>query len=263
MKRTIIFSLSFTLMLFAAAAVFSEELTGKQIVEKMKKVTFSDDAILKVKMINFDKSGTPHEKVMIQRLKKGKDGLGQSVTSFASPPDVKGSKFLVMEQKNADDIQKLYLPAQKRIRSISSGEKSQKFMGSEFSYYDLQTHDPDKGVHTRMKDRVIGNYDCYAVETIPKESANSEYSKMVYWVRKDNMMPVAAKFFDKKGALFKEMTIWNMEKAEDGNWIARNDKMNNTQTGYATEIQILEYKVNAGVADEFFTDQFLQDETRL
>ena len=56
---------------------------------------------------------------------------------FDEPRDVKGTAFLIHAHKQEADDQWLYLPALKRVKRISSSNRSGSFMGSEFSYEDL------------------------------------------------------------------------------------------------------------------------------
>jgi len=262
MKRSIgVFGITL-LAIFMAHSVLAADMTGEEIVKKMGNINFSEDAILKVKMTLIDKTGKTRERALLMRGKKEKDGLAKSVITFLAPADVKGVKFLIIQVKDKDDIQKLYLPALKRIRQISSNQKSDSFMGTDFTYNDMQSRKAEDGVHTRLADESMDGVDCYKVQTIPKPDVQVDYSKLIYWVRKDNMMPVKAMFWDKEGKLLKEMTIRNHERADDGNWIARYSKMTNMQTGHATELQIVEYKVNAGVDESYFTEQFLLDEAK-
>lgn len=57
---------------------------------------------------------------------------------FITPADVKGTSFMNWSYNSGqDDDQWIYLPALKRTKRISSGSKSDYFMGSDFTYDDL------------------------------------------------------------------------------------------------------------------------------
>ena len=58
----------------------------------------------------------------------------KSLTIFDTPRDVKGTAFLSFTHSLKSDEQWLYLPALKRVKRISSSNKSGPFMGSEFDY---------------------------------------------------------------------------------------------------------------------------------
>ena len=61
----------------------------------------------------------------------------KSLSIFDTPADVEGTIFLSHTKiKNPDD-QWLFLPALKRVKRISSSNKSGPFMGSEYAYEDL------------------------------------------------------------------------------------------------------------------------------
>ena len=68
------------------------------------------------------------------------DGDGdKSLTIFSSPRDVKGTAFLSFTHALEPDDQWLFLPALKRVKRISSNNKSGPFMGSEFAYEDISS----------------------------------------------------------------------------------------------------------------------------
>ena len=79
----------------------------------------------------------------INTLEVDDDG-DKSLTVFDSPRDVKGTAFLSFTHSTKPDDQWLYLPALKRVKRISSRNKSGSFMGSEFAYEDLSSQEVEK-----------------------------------------------------------------------------------------------------------------------
>ena len=71
-------------------------------------------------------------------------------------------------------IQWLYLPALKRVKRISSKNKSGSFMGSEFSYEDLSSFNIDKYDFKKeeAKKEIFNGKEVYIVERVP----NYKYS---------------------------------------------------------------------------------------
>jgi len=85
------------------------------------------------------------------------DGDGdKSLTLFDSPRDVKGTAFLSFTHATEPDDQWLYLPALKRVKRISSRNKSGSFMGSEFAYEDLSSQEVDKFRYKWLRDEALG-----------------------------------------------------------------------------------------------------------
>ena len=66
-----------------------------------------------------------------------KDNSKKQILWFLSPADDKGISYLKIEHKNQDDEIRLWLPAFKKIRRISSKKKADSFMGSDLSYEDM------------------------------------------------------------------------------------------------------------------------------
>ena len=56
---------------------------------------------------------------------------------FIKPADVKGTGFLTIEHKGADDDRRLFLPALRRVKRISTSGSGGNFMSSDFTYYDI------------------------------------------------------------------------------------------------------------------------------
>lgn len=258
--RIIIVALVIALALPALA--FAEELSGKQIVEKMRDRQTSDTLIMQVKMTITDKRGDQRIRSIVNRMKDAPAG-GKTVVTFLKPDDVKGTKFLVIEHKKGDDEQMLYMPALKKVRRITSKQRSGKFMGTDFSYADLQSHDPEKGTHKRLEDQNLDGNDCYQIQSTPNDPEDYNYSKIKYWVRKDNDIPVKAEFYDMAGALLKVLTVTKIEKDSKGDWIVRDTLMKNVQKNTSTRMEIQQYKSGVDIADDYFSERFLTDETKL
>ena len=72
----------------------------------------------------------------VRTLEVNGDG-DKSLSIFDTPRDIKGTAFLNFTHRTGDDDQWLYLPALKRVKRISSRNKSGSFMGSEFAYEDI------------------------------------------------------------------------------------------------------------------------------
>jgi len=248
-------------LLCCFAFALAQELDGRAIVKKMSKANESKSSFTKAKMILVDKNGGWRTRNITIRSKLIND-LRNTVTVFLAPPDVAGVKFLVQEQKGADDDQRIYLPEQKRVRRITTSNQSSSFMGSTFSYADLQSQNPDKGAHKRLNDMPMGSYDCYVVETTPKKEDDYIYGRLIYWVRKDNFLPVRGDFYDKKGQPWKVLEVSQHEQRPDGTWYAKQTKMTNVQDHTVTTIEVSEYKIDLPIDDSYFTERFLSDESQ-
>ena len=247
--------------LFAPPA-FSKEMTAEEIIDEMESGFQNENMLMQFKMTIYSKSGQTRERTLRARMKK-ENGLSRSVITFEEPADVRAVKFLVIENKDRDDDQMLYLSSIKRVRRIASSQRSGSFMGTDFSYNDLSSHDPDKGKHKLLPAETVDGKECYVVESIPNDPEDYGYGRAVWWVRKDNLVALKADLYDKSLALQKKMSASNLEEYKPGKWLAKKIEMKNVQKGTHTLIDIVKYKADANIPDDYFTERFLKDEANL
>ena len=91
-------------------------------------------------MVLKDKGGRESRRVFRNMtFERADNGLGDlGVIVFEKPRDIRGTALLTHAQiEPSDDDQWLYLPSVKRVKRISSSNRTGKFVSSEFSYEDL------------------------------------------------------------------------------------------------------------------------------
>ena len=78
----------------------------------------------------------------------------KSIITFSKPRDVRGTALLTHSKiEPDDDLQWIFLPAVKRVKRISSSNRTGKFVSSEFSYEDLGSEEVADNDHTWIEDR--------------------------------------------------------------------------------------------------------------
>lgn len=264
MKRLIhTMALLVAVSLLGAGLVYAEEITGKQIIDKIRVQESYTDTMIKIKMTLVNKRNETRERMIVNRIKKI-GGLSRTMTTFLFPDDVKGTKFLTIENEGRDDDQFLFLPALDKVRRISSNQKGQSFMGTDFSYSDLSSRDPEEGAHTKLRSENKDGFDCYVVESVPDpEDTDTAYAKIITWVRTDIWVPVYIEFYDKKtGELLKVLTAGEFQKTDDI-WMAHHTEMKDVRKDHKTVIEIKSVENNQGLTDDDFSQRFLKDKTRL
>ena len=118
-------------------------------------------------------------KIRLKNLEVTNDG-DKSLTIFDQPRDVKGTAFLSFSHATTPDEQWMYLPALKRVKRISSRNKSGPFMGSEFAFEDLSSFEVEKYSYKYLRDEVVNGVDCYVIESDPVDKY-SGYTRQVNW----------------------------------------------------------------------------------
>ena len=140
-------------------------------------------------------------KLVIDTQEGTSDGDRSRVT-FDWPADVKGTRMLTWSHKDGNDDQWLYLPSIKRVKRISSSDKSGSFMGSEVAYEDLGSQEPEKFRYKWLTDAREGERDCWQLERVPV-SKTSGYARHVVWVDKEYNVPMRVDYYDRKNELLK------------------------------------------------------------
>jgi outer membrane lipoprotein-sorting protein len=241
----------------AGPVVAQANLTADQIVDRMlKQDAFGwDEAETTVRMTLVESNGTRKDRVM-ENLRRRKSGLQQMVVRFRSPQDVAGTAFLMLERDSGESEQHIYLPGLKRTRRIVGREREGSFMGSDFSYADMERSDQKSAAQKRLPDEEVSGVKTYVIESIPK-TGTSSYAKIETWVRQDNFLPLRIKYYDKSGALFKTLYTKRIRNME-GRPVIVEAQMVNKKTGHSTEFVLDNLRPRKDIPDTAFTPTALE-----
>jgi outer membrane lipoprotein-sorting protein len=252
--------LALILLLFPSmAAAQSPEEKGLAIVQEAdKRDTGFGDFTADMQMILMNKRGQKSERKIRIRTLEVKDDGDKSLTIFDTPRDVKGTAFLNFTHKVGDDDQWLYLPALKRVKRISSRNKSGSFMGSEVAYEDISSQEVEKYTYKWIRDQTYESRECFVVEFYPVDKKNSGYTKQVTWLDKKEYHVWKVEYYDRKNSLLKTLTIKGYRKYLDRYWRSDEMYMVNHQTGKSTRLIMSNYKFRTGLKDSDFNKNSLR-----
>ncbi len=215
-----------------------------------------EGAKTRMKMVLIEKGGKKRERAMVI-VGRRHQGRLQTVVRFRSPSDVAGTAFLMLEKKNGKSEQHIYLPGLKRTRRIVGRESQGSFMGSDFLYVDMRRPAVDEGIHKRLADEKLGGTAAYVIESRPKKPRKAPYSKVVTWVRQNDSVPLRTRFYDKSGKLLKTLYARKIKKLE-GRPVVTHARMENQQTGHATELVVESVERRDDLPDTAFTPTALE-----
>jgi len=254
--------LMFSAALLLAAPAYSNEMTGLEIMKLVDARDDGDDLIQHMKQRLIDRRGNVREREMISLRKDyGKDS--KSITYFLAPSNVRDTALLTWDYDGIekDDDQWLYLPALKKVRRISSSDRGDYFMGTDFTFEDIkQTPELEDYNWTLTGSELIDGHDMWIVEGKPKTDAlkkNLGYSNTRYTIRKDINMYVRVDFWDRKGKELKHL-VSDEIKQIDGVWTAMKGTMTNVQSDHRTELTFDEQRYNTGLSDRTFSERMLK-----
>lgn len=237
---------------------------GRAIMSKVAETRKLDksEAVLKMSIIN--EKGQSRDRTLTMASKLFDGGKTEKrIYRFQEPADVKGTGILVFDyDTQADDVW-VFLPALRKTRRIVSSQRSNSFMGSEFSYGDLNIPSLDEYTYNVVKEESYGGEGCTVIEVIPKseEIAKSEgYKKKIYWVSKEKSAVRKGEFYDMNGKLLKELKADNIQLLDAGKKRYRAMKMEmvNKQNGRRSVFTSEKVSVTGDTKDDLFTTRYLE-----
>jgi hypothetical protein len=161
----------------------------------------------------------------------------KTMVIFDEPRDVKGVSLMTFTHILQPDDQWLFLPALKRVKRISSSNKSGPFAGSEFAYEDLTSQEVKKFTYKWLRDG---------------------YTRQIVWIDQAEYRPQKVEYYDRKNELLKILTMTEYKQYLDKFWRAHNLEMINQQTGKSTTLTWSNYEFKVGLSDDDFTQNRLK-----
>lgn len=249
------------LFLLVGAHAGSEELSGRQIMEKEELLNKGKDEFNYMSMKLINSRGQERNRKVEYYRKTDENDADKILMRFLEPADVKGVGLLTIERTDRDDDQWLYLPALKKVRRISSSDQTDNFMGTDFTYEDIRSEKLEKHQYNVIGSETIDGHDCYVIEAIPStedQKKESGYSRREIWMRKDIFLTVQTKFFDRKGEYFKTEVRKDIVEVAPNIYRPNFMEMKNLKTNHTTQLTFENRKINQGIDDRIFTERELK-----
>jgi len=189
--------------------------------------------------------------LMIMTLEIVDESVGdKSLVVFDNPNDIKGTALLSHAHILDPDDQWLFLPALKRVKRISSANKSGPFVGSEFAFEDFTALELNKYDYKFLREEQVDGITMDVVERTPRYE-NSGYTRQVSWLDQEVYQVRRVEFYDRRGDLLKTLTL-NDYRDYDGVWRSQRMEMVNHQTGKSTDFIYGEYQFDVGLDEGDF-----------
>ncbi|HEX7775640.1 MAG TPA: outer membrane lipoprotein-sorting protein, partial [Parvibaculum sp.] len=219
------------------------------------------DAKADMKMILTNASGETSERELhFMMLENGDASDGDwSLMTFDKPRDIEGTALLTYSHVKEADDQWLYLPTVKRVKRISSANKSGPFVGSEFAFEDFSTQQVTKFAYKWLKDEPCGDRTCHVVERTPQYE-DSGYTREVVWIDTTDYQFRKIDYYDRKDTLLKTLTCQDFKLYEGKFWRPSELDMVNHESGKTTKLLWQGYSFHTGLGKSDFTTASLERE---
>ncbi len=253
MKTLII--LLFTVMFASALVAQNASERGLEIAQKAEEADLGfGSSTVELKMTLKNKNGQVSERSLFTKTLELIEDGDKSLIIFNSPRDVKGTSTLTYTHKVGADDQWLYLPSIKRVKRISSNNKSGPFVGSEFAYEDLSSPEIEKYTYRFLEE----NGDLLLVEQDPVDPKSGYTRRIVSYNKNLGYRIEQIEFYDRKNALLKTLTYSDYKLYKEKFWRASTMRMVNHQTNKETILNFNNYNFEANLTDDDFSQVALQ-----
>jgi outer membrane lipoprotein-sorting protein len=251
-------------LLLSGTAQADKAPSAREIMDKVTTTRKLDGSEAVIKMSVLGEGGQAREREISMATKLYDGGKTEKrIYRFLSPADVQGTGILVYDYETKPDDVWIYLPALRKTRRVVTNQRAQSFMGSEFSYGDLNIPSLDDFNYTLVKEEASGGEPCYVIDLVPKskEIAEAEgYSKKTYWVSKAKMAVVRGLYYDKDGKLLKELIAQDIKLLDPKNkrYRAMHMEMINKQNGRKSVFETKKVTFSPNTKDDYFTTAYLE-----
>jgi hypothetical protein len=176
---------------------------------------------------------------------------------FKGPAEIKDTALLTIDEPRTKDTEQwLYLPGFRKTRRIGTAELGDRFVASDFFFEDLKRRYVDDYAHVLLREETLDGQPCWVIESKPtaaKAIKESPYAMTHFWLRKDNLMLVKCRFFDKRMRPLKELVATELVAVKGGAWRANRVEMTDVVRKHRTIVMVSKRDVSDALPGDMFS----------
>jgi outer membrane lipoprotein-sorting protein len=135
-------------------------------------------------------------------------------------------------------------------------DRSTRFFGTDFSFEDLEERDANQYEYTLAGDETVDGAACWAIESMPRQTKTSQYTRSLVWIRKDNYAFARVENYVKDRAV-RRLDYGDVQVVQ-GIPTARSLEMTDLTRGSRTRLTLDRLEYNVDMKEEDFTLQALR-----
>jgi hypothetical protein len=209
-----------------------------------------------------DREGKTHTLKMRLFWKPDKSGAARMNLRVLEPDDLKGSSYLLLERKDAEEIF-FYLPANKTVLKVTGNETARPLWGTDFSYSEIKQVQGllVSGATKRIADATVADRLTFVLETATKMETTG-YKKVVSYVDQASCTLLKSEFFAKadKPRKVLEADVSTLIQV-DTYWLVLGYAMRNKQEGTHTDLKLSDLFLLESKSEKLFDpERFFQSD---
>lgn len=186
-----------------------------------------------------------------------------TLQKFLSPPVLEDTGMMIVDRGDPSNDIWLYLPATRRLRRISGAEKSNWYLGTQFTYEDFEDYNLDAYRFTLRAEAACGDgQHCWVIEAVASAEAEQEatgYGKKVYWIEKESLYPIRVDYLDEEGSEVKRLTTAGLQKI-GGYWRPSEIVMRDLRNDRRTRIRAEDRELDVDLDDYYLSRRYLRED---
>lgn len=194
--------------------------------------------------------------------KSFEDNTEKRIIRFISPAEVKGTGILIFDYEDRDDDMWIYLPALRKTRRIVSSEKSNSFMGSEFSNADMTAPSLEDFQYKLLGSEKMHDVECWKIKSVPVSMDKEDeygYSRSVRWIGKNDYIARRSDNFDYSDALIKRIETVEFKLLDEsaGKYMVTEMVAENFRNGRSSRMKMDRIEITE-TDENYFTVTYLE-----
>ena len=265
-KHRLLLTLAASLLLashIAAEPASAAPTEAAALMRDVERNASPPDERVRIEMALVDSSGQVRRRTAMYYRRQREPGSleDMKLIRFDSPPEMDGSAVLTLENAESADDQWLYLPAYRTSRRIPSSNRSDRYMGTDFSYEDVSDDKIPQFQYSFVGEEEIGGRTYRIVEQIPiadEVKNESAYGRKRQWVDPERLIATRIDYFGKDGTLIKRFEASSPVQIADY-WRWEQVTMTDFRIDHRTEIVYRDRAIDTGSVDtSLFTVRYLE-----
>ena len=149
----------------------------------------------------------------------------------------------------------IYHPQVERIIKIPPSMMLQPWMGSDFTNDDLvkESSIVDDYTHKILYEKTVDGEKVYVIELLPKREAGVVWSKLIFWIRKKDFIPLREEYYDEKGRLVKVLSYSKIKQFSDRKIPSLWTMSSKIKPNHKTIIEVIEALYNQPLDENIFS----------
>lgn len=235
--------------------------TAEQLLEQVRDRDEGDDRRSRMVLEQTLSDGFVRTRELLM-LEKKYGAERKAVLYFTAPADTAGTGILMFSYEEAsgkDDDQWLYLPALRQSRRIATNSKEGPFLGTDFSFADIERLRVSDYVYELQGTEEIDGRLLHKIAARTEsglENPRTGYGQRTVWVDAERQLILRDEFF-REGRHIKTFEVTGLQEIE-GYWTVTEAVMTNHVQGGFTRLIRKDAQYNQGLADRFFNERTLR-----